>query len=82
MLSGLILLSMTGRSVSVCVWDRNDIDLAASLEQPKGGNLACCISTFFAFPDTSKIAFINLDLSRHQSGASVTSLLAMSSRSL
>ena len=49
-----------------CVWDRDGIDLATSLEQPKDGNLACCTSTSFAFPDTAKIALINLDLSRHQ----------------
>ncbi len=49
-----------------CVWDRDGIDYATSFEQPKDGNLACCASTSFAFPDTAKIAFINLDLSRHQ----------------
>ncbi len=48
------------------VWDRDGIHFTASLEQPKDGNLACRASTSFAFPNATKVAFINLDFSRHQ----------------
>ena len=36
------------------VWDHNDIDLSTSFEQPKDGNLAYRLSTFFAFSTPPK----------------------------
>ena len=46
--------------------DGDRVDTTAPLEKPEDRYLAGGTTTSFAFPDAAEIAFINLDLSRHE----------------
>ena len=47
------------------VWDGDGIDTAATFEEVEDGDLACRTTVSFSFPDASKIAFLDFDLSGH-----------------
>ncbi len=53
------------RNQAILLGIRNDDDmeLSASLQKSRDGNLACCATTAFPFPRTAKVAFVDLNLS-------------------
>jgi len=51
-----------------CIWDDHNMDFAATFQETKNRNLACCTASSLALAAATKVAFINFNLAAHQTG--------------